>query len=168
MMRIALKSALIAALAIIGWAQQPSGAKRPKDIGYPLPAHGQHGMVASSSGIATSAGLDVLKRGGNAVDAAVAVALALAVTHPSAGNLGGGGFMLIRMADGRAAAIDYRETAPRKASHDMYLGPDGKLVPKLSTDGYLSSGVPGTVSGLSLALSKFGKIELGRCNRTRP
>lgn len=158
MTRIALKSGLIAALTIIGWAQQPSDAKRPKEIGYPLPAHGQHVMVATSSGIATSAGLDVLKHGGNAVDAAVAVALALAVTHPSAGNLGGGGFMLIRMADGRAAAIDYRETAPQKASHDMYLGPDGKLVPKLSTDGYLASGVPGTVSGLSLALSKFGKI----------
>ena len=158
MMRVVLKFSLIAALAILGWAQQSSEPKRPKEIGYQLPAHGKHGMIASSSGIATSAGLDVLKHGGNAVDAAVAVALALAVTHPSAGNLGGGGFMLIRMADGRAAAIDYRETAPRKASHDMYLGQDGKLLPQLSTEGYLASGVPGTVSGLSLALSKFGRI----------
>ncbi len=158
-MRAFLKLTLIAALAMAVWAQPASDAKRPREIGYPLPVHGRHGMVASSSSIATSAGLAVLKRGGNAVDAAVAVAFALAVTHPSAGNLGGGGFMLVRMADGRAAAIDYRETGPEKASHDMYLGPDGKLVPQLSTVGYLASGVPGTVSGLSLALSKFGKLK---------
>jgi gamma-glutamyltranspeptidase / glutathione hydrolase len=156
-MRTARSFILFAAVAMLIWAQQPD-AKRPREIGYPLPAHGQHGMVASSERIASSVGVEVLKRGGNAVDAAVAVALALAVTHPSAGNLGGGGFMLIRMADGRAAAIDYRETAPGKASHDMYLGTDGKLVPQLSTVGYLASGVPGTVSGLSLALSKFGKM----------
>jgi gamma-glutamyltranspeptidase/glutathione hydrolase len=156
-MRIPTRSILFAALTTLVWAQQPD-IKRPRDIGYPLPAHGKHGMVASSDRIASNVGLEVLKRGGNAVDAAVAVALALAVTHPSAGNLGGGGFMLIRMADGRAAAIDYRETAPQKASHDMYLGPDGKLVPNLSTAGYLASGVPGTVSGISLALSKFGKL----------
>lgn len=156
-MRIATRSILFAALTTLVWAQRPD-IKRPRDIGYPLPAHGKHGMVASSDRIASNVGLEVLKRGGNAVDAAVAVALALAVTHPSAGNLGGGGFMLIRMADGRAAAIDYRETAPQKASHDMYLGPDGKLVPNLSTAGYLASGVPGTISGLSLALSKFGKL----------
>ena len=156
-MRIPTRSILFAALTTLVWAQQPD-IKRPRDIGYPLPAHGKHGMVASSDRIASNVGLEVLKHGGNAVDAAVAVALALAVTHPSAGNLGGGGFMLIRMADGRTAAIDYRETAPQKASHDMYLGPDGKLVPNLSTAGYLASGVPGTVSGISLALSKFGKL----------
>ncbi len=156
-MRIASTFTLFATLATVLWAQQPE-PKRPREIGYPLPAHGQHGMVASSNGIASNVGIEILKRGGNAVDAAVAVALALAVTHPSAGNLGGGGFMLIRMADGRAVAIDYRETAPEKASHDMYLGADGKLVPKLSIAGYLASGVPGTVSGLSLALSKFGKL----------
>jgi gamma-glutamyltranspeptidase / glutathione hydrolase len=156
-MRIAGTATLFATLAALIWAQQPD-TQRPRETGNPLPASGQHGMVASSSGIASRIGLEVLKRGGNAVDAAVAVALALAVTHPSAGNLGGGGFMLVRMADGRAAAIDYREAAPAKASHDMYLGPDGKLVPNLSTAGYLASGVPGTVSGLSLALSKFGKL----------
>src|ERR1700722_19886978 len=121
---------VLMALTTLAWAQRPD-SKRPREVGYPLPAHGRHGMVASSDRIASSVGLDVLKRGGNAVDAAVAVALALAVTHPSAGNLGGGGFMLIRMADGRAVAIDYRETGPQKASHDMYLGPDGKLVPQL-------------------------------------
>ena len=152
-MRIARIFLAIATLAILTWAQV-----RPRDIGYPLPVHGRHGIVASSNVIATSVGLDILKRGGNAVDAAVAVALALAVTHPSAGNLGGGGFMLVRMADGRGEAIDYREMAPGKASHDMYLGPDGKLAPRLSTVGYLASGVPGTVSGLSLALTRFGKM----------
>jgi gamma-glutamyltranspeptidase/glutathione hydrolase len=157
MIRITRRLTVLAAVAMLAGAQQPN-AKPPKEIGYPLPAHGRHGMVASSNGIASSVGVEVLKRGGNAVDAAVAVALVLAVTHPSAGNLGGGGFMLIRIADVRVAAIDYRETAPEKASHDMYLGPDGKLVPQLSTSGYLASGVPGTVSGLSLALSKFGKL----------
>ena len=132
--------------------------QRSGETGYPLPQHGEHGMVASVSSIASAVGLDVLKHGGNAVDAAVAVGLALSVTYPFAGNLGGGGFMMIRMADGRTAAVDYREEAPAKASHDMYLGKDGKLVPHLSTAGYLASGVPGTVSGLSLALSTFGTI----------
>ena len=130
--------------------------QRSGETGYPLPQHGAHGMVASVSSIASAVGLDVLKHGGNAVDAAVAVGLALSVTYPYAGNLGGGGFMMIRMADGRSAAVDYREEAPAKASHDMYLGKDGKLVPRLSTSGYLASGVPGTVAGLSLALSTFG------------
>lgn len=131
-------------------------SQRSGPTGYPLPQHGTHGMVASVSAIASEVGLEVLKHGGNAVDAAVAVGLALSVTYPFAGNLGGGGFMMIRMADGRVAAIDYREEAPAKASHDMYVGKDGKLVPRLSTSGYLASGVPGTVAGLSLALSKFG------------
>ncbi|HML17523.1 MAG TPA: gamma-glutamyltransferase [Bryobacteraceae bacterium] len=132
--------------------------QRSGETGYPLPQHGAHGMVASVSSIASAVGLDVLKHGGNAVDAAVAVGLALSVTYPFAGNLGGGGFMMIRMADRRVAAIDYREEAPAKASHDMYVGKDGKLVPRLSTSGYLASGVPGTVAGLSLALSKFGTV----------
>ncbi len=133
-------------------------AQRGAQTGYPLPQHGTHGMVASVSSIASAVGLDVLRRGGNAVDAAVAVGLALSVTYPFAGNLGGGGFMMIRMADGKMAAVDYREEAPGKASHNMYLDKDGKLVPRLSTSGYLASGVPGTVAGLSLALSKFGTI----------
>jgi gamma-glutamyltranspeptidase/glutathione hydrolase len=135
-----------------------SFGQRSGDIGYPIPQHGSHGMVASVSSIASTVGLNVLKHGGNAVDAAVAVGLALSVTYPAAGNLGGGGFMMVRMADGRTAAIDYREEAPAKATHDMYLGKDGQLVPHLSTSGYLASGVPGTVAGLSLALSKFGTI----------
>src|SRR5579871_1845134 len=94
--------------------------------GGPQPVRALHGMVASSNEIASQVGAGILRRGGNAVDAAVAVALALAVTHPSAGNLGGGGFMVVRMADGRAVAIDYREKAPARASHDMYLDRAGK------------------------------------------
>src|ERR1041385_4952092 len=98
-----------------------------------LPARAKHGMVASVDPIASKVGVDVMKRGGNAVDAAVAVALALAVTWPEAGNLGGGGFMLIRMEDGRCVAIDYRETAPARSSLDMYLDDKGKIVPLAST-----------------------------------
>lgn len=151
----------VLALALVGLLA--SGQSRPQtearsQTGYPLPKHAPHGMVASATAVASSAGLEILKRGGNAVDAAVAVALALAVTYPSAGNLGGGGFMMIRMADGRTAAVDYREAAPAKASHDMYLDKDRKLIPPLSTSGYLASGVPGTAAGLSLALSKFGSV----------
>lgn len=144
--------AVVLSGSLLCFGQHSAGA------GYPRPQHGRHGMVASASSIASGVGLEVLKHGGNAVDAAVEVALALAVTYPVAGNLGGGGFMMIRMADGRTAAIDYREEAPAKASHDLYIGKDGKLVPRLSTSGYLASGVPGTVLGLSLGLSKFGTI----------
>ena len=113
-------------------------------------------MVASSSGEASEAGVEILKSGGNAVDAAVAVALALAVTHPSAGNLGGGGFMLVRLADGRSTTIDYREVAPKSATRDMYLDAKGDVLPDASTNGYRAVGVPGTVAGLELALSKYG------------
>ncbi len=145
---------LLAGVLCAAQTTAPAAASGP--TGYPLPSHSRHGMVASSSSIASEAGVRILKAGGNAVDAAIAVALALAVTHPSAGNLGGGGFMMIRMADGRTAAIDYREMAPGKASHDMYLGPDGKVVPRLSTAGHLASGVPGTVAGLAMAREQFG------------
>jgi gamma-glutamyltranspeptidase/glutathione hydrolase len=121
------------------------------------PIRAAHGMVVSDSVIASEVGRDVMKRGGNAVDAAVATALALAVTHPAAGNLGGGGFMLVRMADGRAVAIDYRETAPAGASRNMYLGPDGKPT-KDSLIGFKASGVPGTVAGMVEAHRRFGKL----------
>jgi gamma-glutamyltranspeptidase/glutathione hydrolase len=122
------------------------------------PVRARHGMVASTSGIASQIGVDVMKKGGNAVDAAVAVGLALAVTWPWAGNLGGGGFMLVRTADGKAEAIDYRERAPLAATRDMYLDAKGNVVPKLSTDGYLASGVPGTVAGFMLAHRRHGKL----------
>lgn len=113
-------------------------------------------MVVSQEPHATDVGLAILKQGGNAVDAAVGVGLALAVTHPTAGNLGGGGFMLIRMADGRTTFIDFRERAPEKASHDMYLDAAGKATPD-SMIGPRASGVPGTARGLEYAHKKFGK-----------
>ena len=116
-------------------------------------------MVASTSEIASRIGTDVMKRGGNAVDAAVAVGFALSVTWPSAGNLGGGGFMLIRKADGTTEAIDYRERAPLAATRDMYLDAQGNVVPKMSTDGYRAVGVPGTVAGLMLAHKRHGKLK---------
>jgi len=133
-------------------------------VGLPLhaaqePLRARDAMVASTSGIASRIGADVMKRGGNAVDAAVAVGLALAVTWPSAGNLGGGGFLLLRKADGSVEAIDYRERGPLAATRDMYLDAQGKVVPKLSTDGYKAVGVPGTVAGLALAHKRHGKLK---------
>ncbi|MDE2220392.1 MAG: gamma-glutamyltransferase, partial [Gammaproteobacteria bacterium] len=122
----------------------------------PAPVGAEHGMVVSAHRLASEAGLDVLRRGGNAVDAAVATAYALAVTFPEAGNLGGGGFMLIRMADGRETFVDFRETAPLGATRDMYLDATGKPDPLRSTRGHLSAGVPGTVAGLELARAKYG------------
>lgn len=119
------------------------------------PVRGRHGMVVSREDHATQAGLKVLQSGGNAVDAAVAVGFALAVTHPSAGNIGGGGFMLVRMADGRTAFIDFRERAPLSASRNMYLDAKDKTAQN-STIGYWASGVPGTVRGLEYAAKKFG------------
>ncbi|HEY9479191.1 MAG TPA: gamma-glutamyltransferase [Gemmatimonadaceae bacterium] len=117
-------------------------------------------MVSSNSELASRAGVEILERGGNAVDAAVATGFALAVTHPSAGNLGGGGFMVIRMADGRSAALDYREVAPLAATRDMYLDEQGNLTDK-STIGPLASGVPGSVAGMTEALAKYGTLPLG-------
>lgn len=123
----------------------------------------RHGMVASAHSLATQAGVEILAKGGNAVDAAVATGLALAVVLPSAGNLGGGGFMLIHLAEpaatgGRQLVIDYRETAPAAATRDMYLATDGtlRLGPGSSTVGWKAGGVPGTVAGFGLALERYG------------
>jgi gamma-glutamyltranspeptidase/glutathione hydrolase len=123
------------------------------------PVRARRAMVASSSSFASQVGVKILQEGGNAVDAAVAVGLALAVTFPVAGNIGGGGFMLIRMADGRTTAIDYRETAPARASRDMYLDANGNPIPEKSTLGYAAVGVPGTVAGFDLALRKYGRLK---------
>jgi len=120
------------------------------------PVHARHAMVVTVETHATDAGEAVLQAGGNAVDAAVAVAFALAVTHPSAGNIGGGGFMLVRLANGQTSFIDFRERAPAAATHDMYLGPDGNPT-KDSVEGYRACGIPGTVSGMEYAHLKFGK-----------
>jgi gamma-glutamyltranspeptidase/glutathione hydrolase len=129
-----------------GWPQQAVRAPR--------------GMVATDEALASHAGLEILQRGGNAVDAAVATAFALAVVEPSAGNIGGGGFMLVRLADGRTTFFDYRETAPGKASRDMYIGPDGTLDKQGSVIGMRSVAVPGTIAGLELALKTYGTMKL--------
>ena len=121
---------------------------------------GAHAMVATDEQFGSEAGVEILKRGGNAVDAAVAVAFALAVVEPAAGNIGGGGFMLVRLADGRATFLDYREVAPGKATRDMYIKPDGKLDEEASVIGYRSVAVPGTVAGLEVALRTYGTMEL--------
>src|SRR5207253_7392225 len=130
----------------------------PLNAASRLPVRAKHVMVASVDSIASRVGADVMKRGGNAVDAAIAVALTLAVTWPEAGNLGGGGFMLLRNADGTEEAIDYRERAPLSATRDMYLDATGNIIKDASLVGYQASGVPGTVAGLTLAHKRHGKL----------
>ncbi len=125
--------------------------------GAAQPVRAKHGMVVSREKHATTAGLNVLKSGGNAVDAAIAVGFALAVTHPSAGNIGGGGFMLIRLADGRTTFLDFRERAPQAASRNMYIDPATGKATQDSLVGYRAAGVPGTVRGLEYASQKYGK-----------
>lgn len=125
-----------------------------QDLGVPSAT----GIVVSTSDLASDAGAAVLGRGGNAVDAAVATAFALAVTHPSAGNIGGGGFMIVRAPDGRATAIDYRERAPLAGTQTMYLDTQGRIDRSLTAAGYLAPGVPGTVRGLALAHRRFGVL----------
>ena len=122
------------------------------------PVRAKHAMVASTSEIASRVGAEVMRKGGNAVDAAIAVGLALAVTWPSAGNLGGGGFMLIRKADGTTEALDYRERAPLSAHRDLYLDDKGNVIKDASTVGYKAIGAPGTVARLMLAHKRHGKL----------
>ncbi|HEY5075777.1 MAG TPA: gamma-glutamyltransferase [Pyrinomonadaceae bacterium] len=126
------------------------------------PVRARHGVVAATNEIASNVGVDIMKRGGNAVDAAIAVAFALAVTHPAAGNLGGGGFMMIRWKDGRTTAIDYREIAPAAATRNIYLDQNGNVIEGEggSIEGYRAAGVPGTVRGMELALKKYGSGKL--------
>jgi gamma-glutamyltranspeptidase/glutathione hydrolase len=126
------------------------------------PVRARHGIVASTNEVASKVGIDVMKRGGNAIDAAIAVAFALAVTHPAAGNLGGGGFMMIRLKNGRTTAIDYREMAPAAAHRNVYLDKNGNVIEGEggSIEGYRAAGVPGTVRGMELALKKYGSHRL--------
>lgn len=138
---------VFAALLAVLYLAEPVWARQP--------VRARNGMVVTEEPIAADVGVSVLKSGGNAVDAAVAVGFALAVTYPVAGNLGGGGFMLIRFADGRSTFIDFRERAPMKSSRNMYLGSDGKLT-RDSIEGWRASGVPGTVRGLEYAHKKYG------------
>ena len=135
---------LLLAAAVPAWSAQPVRAR--------------NGMVVTRERHATEAGVKILEAGGNAIDAAVAVGFALAVTHPSAGNIGGGGFMLVRVADGRTTFIDFRERAPGAASRNMYLGPDGKATQD-SMIGYRASGVPGSVRGFEYAAQHYGKLK---------
>lgn len=136
-------------LVLAGMALPAHAASRP-------PLEVGEAMVVTECPEASRVGAEVLRRGGNAVDAAVAIHFALAVAYPQAGNLGGGGFMLVRMADGTCEAIDFRETAPSVASHDLFLAPDGRPDTRLSTASLLASGTPGSVAGVGLAQERFG------------
>ncbi|MDE3152469.1 MAG: gamma-glutamyltransferase, partial [Gemmatimonadota bacterium] len=141
-------------------ATRPAGFPADWTVGAGHPAaQAAHAMIASNSDLASQAGVEILKKGGNAVDAAVATGFAMAVTYPQAGNIGGGGFMVIHMADGRNAALDYREVAPLAATRNMYLDANGKLTDK-SRVGALSVGVPGAVAGMAEALKKYGTMSL--------
>ena len=124
------------------------------------PVHAEHAIVVSTQELASRAGAQIMQEGGNAVGAAVATGFALAVVHPAAGNIGGGGFMLIRMADGKTHFLDYREKAPASATRDMYLDAQGNVIPGASEIGYKSIGVPGSVAGMVYAEQKYGKMTL--------
>src|SRR5689334_7060719 len=146
---------VISGLLAVGLlALSPSAVSTQVDLGVPS----KNGMVVSSSDLAADIGAMILSRGGNAVDAAVATAFAMAVTSPSNGNIGGGGFMVVRLPNGTATTFDYREMAPGKSTPTMYLNAKGEIDMSLTQQGYLAPGVPGTVRGLALAHKKFGKL----------
>src|SRR3954452_20365234 len=155
---------MLAAIILLVAFFAPSAAQQPGRGSYtPSAAQSinavvaEHGMVVAQEKTAAAIGADVLRRGGNAVDAAVATGFAMAVSYPRAGNLGGGGFMVIHSAERHEdVAIDYRETAPAATTRDIFLGPDGKPDIAKSRDSALAIGVPGTVAGLALALEKYG------------
>ena len=155
---IVIATALAAALACS--VDRPPAADRAFGDGWAFPAsrveasYGADGMVSTTDRVASEIGAEVLRRGGNAVDAAVAVHFALAVVNPEAGNIGGGGFMVVRMADGRTAALDFREKAPRAATRDMYV--DSPAPADSSLVGHKAAGVPGSVAGMWDAHQRFG------------
>ena len=155
--------AFLAACAPKGFGQAAAEFRDHPDIPKEWPrqaVRATHGLVASDEQLASEAGLEILKRGGNAVDAAVATAFALAVVEPAAGNIGGGGFMMVHLAGGKTDFFDYREVAPGMATREMYIKPDGKLDEQASVIGYRSVAVPGTVAGLALALKTHGTMKL--------
>ncbi|ERK16080.1 MAG: gamma-glutamyltransferase [Pantoea sp.] len=156
--------ALLMSFTVVQGGQAAPNSAPPVSYGVDSdtfhPVKAKHGMVASVDATATDVGVEILKQGGNAVDAAVAVGFALAVTHPQAGNLGGGGFMLLRTASGQTTAIDFREMAPARASRDMFLDKQGNADSKLSLTSHLASGTPGTVAGFALAAHKYGTLPL--------
>src|SRR4051812_15044986 len=148
----------IAAIAVLAVACA-CGIGRGALAASAAPVAAEHGMVVSAHQLATRVGVDVLRKGGNAVDAAVAVGYALAVVYPAAGNLGGGGFMTLQLADGRKTFFDFREKAPLAATPGMYLDAAGNVIPLASTRGHLAVAVPGTVAGLEAALAKYGTMK---------
>jgi gamma-glutamyltranspeptidase / glutathione hydrolase len=147
---------LRAAISLVAFAGLITSSLPAQESAGPISS--KSGMVITTSAPASDVGAAVLRKGGNAVDAAVATAFALAVTHPSAGNIGGGGFMVIRPAKGTPITIDYRERAPLKSTQTMYLDSTGKIARQLTATGYLAPGVPGTVRGLAAAHKRFGKL----------
>ncbi|MBV9891522.1 MAG: gamma-glutamyltransferase, partial [Rhizobacter sp.] len=148
------RSVLGLALVLAGSAWLP--AARSASV---APVAAENGMVVTAQHLATEVGVDVLKRGGNAVDAAVAVGYALAVVYPAAGNLGGGGFMTIQLADGRKTFLDFRERAPLAATANMYLDASGNVIKGSTTTGHLAVAVPGSVAGMENALAKYGTMK---------
>ncbi len=160
--------AALVVLAAFVFSFAPVGA--PVYAAYPEPVRGKRAMVASQHELASKIGADVMKRGGNAVDAAIAVGIALAVVYPEAGNIGGGGFMVIRNAKGENFAIDYREMAPKAATRDVFVDKDGNLIRGEggSTIGYRASGVPGTLAGFDLAFRKYGSGKITWAELVRP
>jgi gamma-glutamyltranspeptidase / glutathione hydrolase len=153
-MRFRHKSLILLLMAAAAWCGTPNA------FGSVQPVHAQHGIVVSVHELASQAGVEMMQAGGNAVDAAVATGFALAVVHPPAGNIGGGGFMLIRMADGKTHFLDYREKAPAAATRDMYLDAQGNVIEGASEYGYKAIGVPGSVAGMVYAEQKYGKLTL--------
>jgi gamma-glutamyltranspeptidase / glutathione hydrolase len=153
-MRSPHKSLILLLMALLAWAAAPPATASTH------PVHAVHAMVVSVHELASQAGVGMMQAGGNAIDAAVATGFALAVVHPPAGNIGGGGFMLIRMADGKTHFLDYREKAPAAATRDMFLDAQGNVIEGASEIGYKSMGVPGSVAGMVYAEQKFGKLTL--------
>jgi gamma-glutamyltranspeptidase/glutathione hydrolase len=158
----ALAALLGAALFIPSLAAAQQGAPSPIPYRDEQPVRAQHGMVVSVHHLASDAGLEILRAGGNAVDSAVATGFALAVVHPAAGNLGGGGFLLLRSHDGKTTFIDFREKAPLQATETMYQDANGNVIPDASITGYRSIATPGSVAGLVYAEQKYGKLGLKR------
>ncbi len=154
--RSALLLLCAAAMLAVGVRHEP--AARP--AAFPEPVRADSGMVVSAHARASEAGVAMLRQGGNAIDAAVATGFALAVVYPAAGNLGGGGFMVLRLADSSSTTIDHREKAPLAATRDMFLDARGNAVPERSREGHLASGVPGTPAGLLMAHERYGQLPL--------
>src|SRR3954469_6085823 len=170
------RRALLVALALAAICHGPANSQEGRRGFYTPPAAGsyhpvfaEHGMVVAQEKLAAQIGADILRQGGNAVDAAVATGFALAVSYPRAGNIGGGGFMVIHCAErNEDIAIDYRETAPAATTRDIFLGADGKPDIAKSRDSALGIGVPGTVAGLALALEKYGSGKLTLADVLKP